>query len=398
MNKIKVIDSIMGSFKTTTAINKMKVQDDKNYIFITPYLDEIERIKKELKDYRRFYDPVNKGKGKLDNLHKLLTNEKDIATTHALFKGFNNTTIELLKAGNYILILDEVVDVVEKINISKSDLNIILDKLAHIDDEGFLIWDDAEYTGKFSHIKQMADNKNVIMHNNVLLFWLFPVEVFKAFKDIYILTYLFKAQIQKYYYDMYNLEYEYYIPDCFSNDFILKPNNHTDKDIKKQLKDKIHIIDDKINNIGDDYYSLSKSWYDNKDNKALVKKVKNNTVNYFKRKLNSKSELNMWSCYKDHKSKLKGEGYTKGFVSCNARATNEYRHKENLAYLINRFMNPIIKEFFTSKNIEVNEEQFALSELIQWVWRSQIRDDKPINIYIPSFRMRTILVHWLDDK
>ena len=35
----------------------------------------------------------------------------------------------------------------------------------------------------------------------------------------------------------------------------------------------------------------------------------------------------------------------------------------------------------------VSQDDFALSEMVQWVWRSAIRDGKPITLYIPSDRM-----------
>ena len=40
MTKFTVIDSLMGSGKTQYIIGKMnEVEDDKKYIYITPYLD-----------------------------------------------------------------------------------------------------------------------------------------------------------------------------------------------------------------------------------------------------------------------------------------------------------------------------------------------------------------------
>ena len=105
----------------------------------------------------------------------------------------------------------------------------------------------------------------------------------------------------------------------------------------------------------------------------------------------------MQTCFKDFKNQCKGKGYSKGFVSCNARATNEYRHKKNLAYVVNIFNNPMILKFFRSKDVKVDENTFALSELIQWMFRSQLRDGKKINIYIPSKRMRTLLENWLQQ-
>ena len=53
--------------------------------------------------------------------------------------------------------------------------------------------------------------------------------------------------------------------------------------------------------------------------------------------------------------------------------------------------------FFRSKDVKVDENTFALSELIQWMFRSQLRDGKKINIYIPSKRMRTLLENWLQQ-
>ena len=47
----------MGSGKTTTAIDMMNRSHSNNkYIYITPYLDEIQRIKIKCTD-RKFYEP-----------------------------------------------------------------------------------------------------------------------------------------------------------------------------------------------------------------------------------------------------------------------------------------------------------------------------------------------------
>ena len=41
------------------------------------------------------------------------------------------------------------------------------------------------------------------------------------------------------------------------------------------------------------------------------------------------------------------------------------------------------------------EDKFALSELVQFVFRSAIRNNKPIDVYIPSKRMRDLFEEWL---
>ena len=47
-NKIIVIDSIMGSGKTTWAKQELlEKQIDRNFLYITPYLDDIDTITKK---------------------------------------------------------------------------------------------------------------------------------------------------------------------------------------------------------------------------------------------------------------------------------------------------------------------------------------------------------------
>ena len=57
----------------------------------------------------------------------------------------------------------------------------------------------------------------------------------------------------------------------------------------------------------------------------------------------------------------------------------------------------MIKGYFEDRGITVNEELYALSEMIQWIWRSQIRDGSPIIVFIPSERMRSLFVQWLNS-
>ena len=62
------------------------------------------------------------------------------------------------------------------------------------------------------------------------------------------------------------------------------------------------------------------------------------------------------------------------------------------------YFKPTIKNFFTFNRIPVNqdfENKFALSELVQFVYRSAIRNGKPIDVYIPSKRMRDLFIEWL---
>lgn len=401
MNEIYVVDAIMGSGKTSSAINKMNEDVENNYIFITPFLKEVDRIKESCTP-RKFVEPENKGGGKLESLHYWIGKGCNIASTHALFKTYTDYTKELIKNNNYKLILDEVFNVLETVPLHKDDIKLIFNNgLAHLDEDNYVVWDDDSYEGKkFGEIKHMAKAHNLILIDNTLLLWNFPIDVFKSFKEVYVLTYMFDAQIQKYYYDLNNVEITY-LGIQHKNGIYEFSSNGTIPDYVKVLKNKINILsDEKLNCIGENEYALSSSWFDrelDKRNKPLLKTLKDNLINVFTHKFDSNSEENMWTTYKDSQSALKGKGYTKGFVSVNARATNEFRHKKNLAYCANIFFNPYMKNYFIDKGIHVLEDKYALSELVQWIWRSAIRDGENINIYIPSSRMRELLIGWLEN-
>lgn len=388
--QINVIDSICGSYKTTAAINMINSTSDidTKYLYITPFLTEVQRIKTEC-SLKHFYEPITRGT-KLKSIKDLLKNKRNIVSTHALFHKFDQESIELSYLNNYTLILDEVADVIQPLKISKDDLHVILDKYGYVDNNGTLIWTAIDYEGRFEDYKILCELGCVAIYADTVFLWLFPVSVFRAFKSIYILTYMFEAQIQCYYYKYYNIKYKYlYVKD---NSYFTEEYQKIDISDYKKL---INIYDnEKFNDIGKFDYTLSFTWYQNKSkDNYFFNELKKKTSSYF-RYMNSNSCDNMWTCFKDYKNYITGNGYSKGFVSINARATNDYRNKKTLVYLCNSYLNPFIKNFFISKNIEINEELLALSDLIQWVFRSQLRDKKSINIYIPSKRMRELLINW----
>ncbi|MED3629562.1 hypothetical protein P4478_21970 [Bacillus subtilis] len=404
MGKVKVIDSIMGSGKTSAAIDMMNNSGtDENFIFITPYLDEVDRIKKSISS-KQIYEPKVKKKGdktqyKFESFHELLSQNKNIVATHNLFKNANDETKELILSGNYTLILDEVMEVVEQLRVKKHDLTTLFEsKLIYVEG-GFVKWNEEkkDYETRYDDIRDMALNNNLMYFKDNILIWNFPADIFKLFKEVYILTYMFDAQIQRYYYDINNIKYQKYVSEFIDGQYrFIKHNTEYESILKAQLRNKIKIYEGNLNTVGQLNYSLSSNWYKNKS-PYTIKKVKNNVFNYFNNIVKSSSDEAMWTTYSEHKNKIKGNGYTKGFVSCNARATNDFKHKKHLVYTINRYVNTVLYNYFKEKyQITIDQDAFALSELVQWIWRSAIRDGEEITLYIPSLRMRELLIEWLN--
>ncbi|TCI50039.1 hypothetical protein EVJ24_15190, partial [Exiguobacterium sp. SH1S21] len=124
--------------------------------------------------------------------------------------------ITLIQLQGYTLILDEVMDVLEPVKLSSDDLKVLLsaknkrgESIITVNGNGFVSWNDETYLeGNFTNIRNVAKAGNLMLFNNVAMYWLFPIEAFKGFDEVFIMTYMFSGQIQKYYYDLFNLHYE----------------------------------------------------------------------------------------------------------------------------------------------------------------------------------------------
>src|SRR5699024_1374403 len=84
--QITVIDSIMGSGKTQWAIQRMnEASPQEKFIYITPFLDEVDRIKKNVTN-RSFVEPNNandEGR-KLGSLHESRVRGGELASTQSI--------------------------------------------------------------------------------------------------------------------------------------------------------------------------------------------------------------------------------------------------------------------------------------------------------------------------
>ena len=385
----------MGSGKTQFAIKMMNEASYlKKFIYVTPFLNEVTRVKESVTT-RTFIEPdPQHGEGrKYEHFKRLIKNGKNIVTTHALFSRADDELLELLRYENYTLIIDEVMDVIDIIKMKRNDIQILLDSnVIKINDNKQIEWiSDSKFDSRYNDIKDYALAGNLFFVRDSAMIWNFPAKIFDVFDEVYILTYMFEGQIQRYYYDMHNVKYQYYsVNNGELIPFTRKYEN------REQLKQLINIYDGKLNDIGERKNNLSVSWF--KRNKKSLKMIelKNNLYNYLRNIIKADSEDIMWTTWKEYKNKIQGNGFTKKFVAWNIRATNDYIDKNTLAFCINRFLNPIEDGFFIDHNVEVNQEMIALTDMLQWIFRSAIRQNKPINIYIPSSRMRNLLIGYLN--
>jgi hypothetical protein len=430
-NNIFVIDSFPGSGKTSWAIQKINKYDSSvNILFITPFLKEVERIIESCPD-KDFYQPeAQKGHGsKMNHLVSMIYQHKNICSTHALLQNINEELIEALTVNNYVLFLDEAFQVLEaydlypeKKNLSEDERKELIsqdvdwlqkDGYININPDYSVTWNENKMVpNKYAEFKKAIDNNLIYMVRDSLFLWAFPHHLFmdNIFQEVYVLTYMWESQYQYYYYKYFNIEYQKYHMNKIGDQYKIVRTESNDFDIewRKQIKEKITVYDNpKLNKIGDVYTdmrkhtyktALSLSWYQNASpNKLLI--MKNNIDNYFRNVTKSKPEKRLWCCFKEFQRKLRSKGAApKYWLEVTSRATNEWRDRDTLVYAVNRYPNVFYQDFFSQKGIELNLDEYAVSDLIQWIWRSAIRDNNPITIYLPSVRMRVLLDKFLNNE
>lgn len=397
---ITICDSIMGSGKTTAAIQYMNDHPDKKFIYITPYKSEADRIQAQCSslNFRRPKHQVTQWST------ELIADGENIASTHEAFKLYTPEIKELIREKKYTLIIDESIDLMEELNFSVGDLNTCIragyvkiedDEIKLIDDS--YSGDDANYR-KFFSILRCRDLLRFKEGSDILYYWLIPTDLMLAFDDVIIMTYMFENQELSALLKSNGVEYAYIGLDKSNGVTRFKNGGTYIPEYTRSLKDKVHVLDnDKMNSVGYDEYALSMNWFQKSENADKVQRLKNNVYNYFTNIVGVGSGQRMWSTYISAKSKLKGKGYSNSFVRFNARAENGYGDRTALVYALNVYMNVGRKLYLTSRGAEIDDDRYALSTMVQWIWRSAIRNGHDIYIYIPSRRMRTLLINWMEE-
>lgn len=388
-------DEVMGSGKTTAAIKAINTAPvEQKFMFVTPYLSEVARIKEGCAE-KEFCEPVEGFDCKTADLERLIDVQANIVTTHALFTIMPLEYLEKIRETGYVLFLDEALEPMEPLTgIDPLDAEYVTDKLIRINEDSSVEWIASEkYHGQFTFLRNMCDKgylRGAVSDEGAACFvHILPTAYFTSFKDVVIMTYLFSGQILKNYLNIEKLPYKRLFLNYEEQMFASKREGT----FRRDYRPLITILDNpRMNAIGDKKTALSHSWYARND----LKQVSNNLNNFFKNMMKSPANSRLWTVFADCKEEVGGSRYSKSFLACNTRATNEYKDRTVLAYLVNRYRNPFFVRYFRYYGVETNNDIFALSEMLQWLWRSALRDGKHITLYIPSKRMRDLLKAWLD--
>lgn len=443
---ITVVDAPCGAGKTEWAISHMNAHPEESYIFVTPFLTEVERIKQGTT--AEFYDPQyyqrtellggdTGSKTKLADFNDLLASGRNVVTTHTTFTSATQETIDILRDNDYHLIVDEAVDVLIPLNdvvessryrVKKTDAELMLGNgIIAIDNDCRVHWTggclpvDGDERHAYSEVQRYAENGTLLLIDGKFFLWELPPELFNVVESVTVLTYRIEGSFLYPYLSIHGMDCtKKSVCGAYGQGFDLVPYQ-IDLEQRKVWKQLITLYPDTEN-----YGPLSVTWYNNnvqKHPKSSEAGALRNGLRRFLR--DARPEDVMWTCPKSSRDDIAPRGYKlirelsddekrnrtqkeleqyiddnglRCWVASNARATNYYSGRHRLAYMLNLNPNPEVCKYFGKRGAKMSKDEFALAGLIQWVWRSAIRKGEPITLYLPSSRMSSLFTEWLDGK
>lgn len=408
---IYVLDAPMSSGKTTAIFNWMRNNPNKKYIYISPMLSEVEeRVVDELASLEIVFPQVDgehKTKGK--SLLSLLEEGKNVSFTHSLFTSLTQEHLDLIKKWGYTLIIDEVPPMFTPYGgryTEKDIKDLIENHTISVDREvdGRINWiskgDTFKEGTQYSELYEMCINGLLYCakRDEGMLVVHLPVSLLTSAKECILCTYKFDKSFLYYFLKLKNLhsaDVRELIPDIqlrmTEKQFLDKmqslitiKSTPSTKKIKKEMKLSISrwavLTKPQRLQITKAIYSL----LNNKGvRKCMVAVPKENT------------EKNRACCIFDNRMS------TDCYVYLGARATNKYSDRDLLIHGVDRYPNVRSRSYlqdYCQEALGTNlDDNFAIEELVQWVYRSAIRKDKPITIYFLSQRMENLFRNWMKN-
>jgi hypothetical protein len=404
--KIEVLDAIMGSGKTQGIIKWMLSNPNNKYLYISPMLTEVEeRIPEACEALEFTFPTTDDHRTKSQHLLELLREGCNISFTHSLFSELSQDHLDQIEKQKYVMVIDEEVSLIEpyKGKYKKGDI-ISLEEAGHIKvDEGNLgkvewLWDSMSEGTQYSGLKRLCsiDMLYCSKRSRDMMVTQLPMALVRSAQRTIILSYLFKGSVMESFLKLKGLE----VVD-FTEVQLLKKT----EDVLEQARSLITFCSLPSTNAVKSY-GMSSTWYSTNATKDQLKKVGAAIRAVYRRvgKENLLITLPKDSTQKDSSRFLipKEVNVDDVFLYCGARATNIYAHKSVALHAYNRYVNKVVKAYLQDYGLELDavpdDDQFALSEMVQWIWRTRIRNDKPIDVYILSNRMQKLLSSWLQGK
>lgn len=440
MTKYKLVDSPMGEGKTLATIKYLRENycdnTEKRYIVCVMYKDE----QKRYIDSCLNAELPNRGQdSKISVIKDYVKDGKNIITTHATFENFDRELIKLIKNSKYQydLFIDEqpkvflmsLGDSTEKYNpISNSDneetkkAKLIKEiDIVHMIKSKILILRDGKYEwnenvneniynlsshGQFSFLQEYLSAVDLYGYGRSIydndcpkyLLALTSIKVFECFSNVWIMSYMLKDSIISNYLDLNGVnDYEYYHIENYELVDGYKWSYPSDLG-RIVLADDKYVSDFNLSKAGykkmpfDEKVSIIRKFKNFKDTITKSAKVKDYIITIYK-------EYTKDGAY-DITNEFKKYISLRRYIACNTKATNDYIDSYIVGYLVDRYFNPIFINLLKQNGVDFNRDLFALSETVQFIWRSNIRaknSSQKVYVYIAGQYSLNLFKKFLED-
>jgi hypothetical protein len=401
-----VIDAMMGSGKTTYIFDMMRRNPQARYLYISLFLDEVGdgnrgiggRVQQTLPELD-FKMPRNIGDGKLEYLKGLVRSGNNISSTHALFGIFDEEVVDLLVDNNYTLVIDEAVDCIgEYGEVNEHDIRDMLNAgMVSVGSNNKLSWNEEKYpehNGKYGEVREYCRLESLYLFRDKVLIWEYPPKLLQSLGQVFIVSYLFEGSVMSCWMKANGIDYS-------------KVDNtsiglSSEVELKQVVRDNLQIL--RSTKLDKEYTerSFGVNWFKtaSQGDFDMVKSAMEQCV----KNTGCRAGEVFWTCFKAYRAKIAGRGYSKPakggldpFLPCNTKATNNYRDYKLCMYPININKRPTEISYLSERGVEFNKDLYALSEMIQFIWRGCIRKGEPMKVLVASKRMRKLLEDWLNE-
>lgn len=388
-------------------------------MYVSPMLSEVEeRVPNELESLgfvfpTMEYDPEESSSSKSYSLLKKLKNRDNVAFSHSLFTDLTKAHLEEVRQGEYTLIIDEEVSFISAYvgKYKREDVITLLDNdWVEIQEEnkGRVVWkdDNIQEKSQYHHFKEMCDMGQLFCSKGerMMLVTQLPMDLLSHSKETILITYMFEYSVMYSFLKLRGVKFEPL--QSVYNDIQLLQD---EEEWKRAARSLITISSTPNTEKVKKNRWLSKSWYDSNATREQLDEVGRAIDSVFRRYDHErilytmpKQSAHRWMLGSSrkvrnnrcaiHRNTKVGEGY---FLYSGARASNDYIHKDVAIHAYNRFPNLSVKAYLQDYGGDIDDDMFALSEMVQWVWRTGVRRGHPIHLFFLSQRMEDIFSSWL---
>lgn len=413
---IEVLDRVMSAGKTTSLLKWLKTTD--KVLFVTPLLSETEDRIKTARPDLLFTSPESEcalvdGKwqnSKTEHFLKLLEAGRNVATTHSLLKLCDQRHWRQIYNKGYILVLDEELSLIEKFTEkSASDMDWLIknNHLLRDQSNGKLTFVDSGEVDIFAYagVKTLCD-KNMLYsasRSGGFVVSCLPVDIIMCAKRVVLLTYLFKGSVLEQFLSLHGIGWKEFDEVAVPR---IKPSSFKGL---IEFVDERHVLPyGKSKSHSRKGINLTQSAW-TKMTPENVKRVSNTIRNIFNgvdaeycafavpKQFVVRQHGTRNTLVKPHRYVYK-EDKNDLWLYPKCRATNEYAHKTHLVYALDVYPNQSVDAYLTDMGCNVDRDLYALSQLIQWLFRGAIRNGEKIVVGVLAPRMRDLLQRWLSDE